>query len=252
MGHEYTDLDDLIGKIHNGDCLEYMKRIKDNCIDLVFADPPYNLSRQKGFGLKFSSHMTMHEAWDMFQKDDFFDFNLRWISECVRILKPGGSLWVCGTFHNIFQLGFILQNLDGVKIVDSVIWFKPNVQPNITRRMFSENMECLILAVKGGNKWTFNYEETKHIFGRINPPGIQMLNLWVIPETPNLEKWAAGYPNKKPWELLRRIILLCSKKGDIVFDPFVSGGTSVFVANDLGRRFLGCVQYSEHLKMADE
>ena len=137
MLHEYADLDDLIGIIHNGDCLKYMKRIEDNCIDMVFADPPYNLSRQKESDWKLSSHMTMHEVWDIFQKDDFFDFNLRWISECVRIIEPGGSLWACGTLHNIFQLGLILHNLDGVKIVNSVVWFKPNAQPNINCRKFT-------------------------------------------------------------------------------------------------------------------
>lgn len=158
---EYANLDDLIGFVHNGDCLEYMKRIRDNSIDLIFADPPYNLSRKKGLGWKFSSHVTMQESWDMFKKDEFFDFNLKWLTECVRILKPGGSFWVCGTFHNIYQLGFILQNLDEVKIANSIVWFKPNAQPNITCRMFTESTEYLIWAVKKGKRRTFNYKKNQ-------------------------------------------------------------------------------------------
>jgi site-specific DNA-methyltransferase (adenine-specific) len=253
VGDEYADLDDLIGLIHNCDCLKFMKKIKDNCIDLVFADPPYNLSRKKGLGWKFSSHVTMHEAWDMFKKDKFFDFNLKWITECVRLLKPGGSLWVCGTFHNIYQLGFILQNLDGVNIANSVVWFKPNAQPNITCRMFTENTEYLIWAVKGGRKRTFNYKETKErIFDRLNPPGKQTRNVWAIPAASRWEKWATAHPNMKPMELLSRIILSCSKKGDIVFDPFAGSGITAFVANEMGRRFLGCERYSEYFRKVDE
>lgn len=253
MVREYANLDDLIGFVHNGDCLEYMKRIRDNSIDLIFADPPYNLSRKKGLGWKFSSHVTMHEAWDMFKKNEFFDFNLKWLSECVRLLKPGGSLWVCGTFHNIYQLGFILQNLEGIKIANSVVWFKPNAQPNITCRMFTESTEYLIWAVKKGKKWTFNYQETKEqIYDSINPRGKQTRNVWVIPATPKLEKWAGGHPNQKPWELLRRIILSCSKNGDIIFDPFVGSGTTVFVANDMGRLFVGCERNSRYVKIADK
>ncbi len=241
MGRENADLDKLIGKIHVGDCREFMKRIPDNSIDLVFADPPYNLSRKKGLGWEFSSHVTMQEAWDMFGKDEFFSFNLGWISECVRILKPSGSLWGCGTFHNIFQLGFLLQNLEGIRIINSVVWFKPNAQPNITCRMFTESTEYLIWAVKGGRKWTFNYEETKErIFDCLNQPGKQTRNVWAIPVTPKREKLNGGHPNQKPVELLRRIILSCSKEGDIVFAPFIGSGTTAVIAKRLGRRFTGC------------
>lgn len=224
MVHDYANLDDLIGIIHNGDCLEYMKRIEDNCIDLIIADPPDNLSKKHGMKWKFRKHLNIKS----------FKFNHQWLSECLRILKPGGYLWVCGTFHNISQLGFILQNLDGIKIVNSVVWFKPNAQSNITRRMFTESTEYLIWAVKGGKKWTFNYKEAKkHISDRINLPGKQTQNVWEIPAAPKLEKLD---PDKKPWELLRRIILSCSKEGDIVFDPFAGGWTSVFVAKDLDRK----------------
>jgi site-specific DNA-methyltransferase (adenine-specific) len=108
-----------------GDALKVLKTISDNSIDLVFADPPYNMSKKKGLSWKYSNHITMQEAWDIFSKDEFFEFNLKWISECLRVLKHGGSLWVSGSFHNIYQIGYILQNMPQVKINNSVVWFKP-------------------------------------------------------------------------------------------------------------------------------
>ena len=96
-------------KVILGDCLEKLKEIPDKSVDLVFADPPYNMSKKKGLGWKYSKHITMQEEWDMFSKDEFFQFNQQWIRECIRILKHGGSLWVSGSFHNIYQIGFILN-----------------------------------------------------------------------------------------------------------------------------------------------
>src|SRR3989338_8658582 len=116
-------------KIIIGDCLEKLKQIKDNSIDLIFADPPYNMSKKVGLGWKFSKHITMQESWDMFKKDEFFEFNVKWISECLRVLKHGGSFWVSGSFHNIYELGFILRQFDDIKINNSIVWFKPNAQP---------------------------------------------------------------------------------------------------------------------------
>src|SRR3989338_2701097 len=119
-------------KIIIGDALEKLKEIPSESIDLVFADPPYNMSKKSGLAWKYSKHITMQESWDMFSKDEFFEFNLKWITECLRILKHGGSLWVSGSFHNIYQIGFILQNMNNIKINNSIVWFKPNAQPNIT------------------------------------------------------------------------------------------------------------------------
>src|SRR3989338_2243426 len=151
--------------IINDDCIKALKKIPDGSVDLVFADPPYNMSKKNGLGWKYSKHVTMQEAWDIFNKDEFFEFNVKWISECLRTLKHGGSLWVSGSFHNIYQLGFILQNFDNIKINNSIVWFKPNAQPNITCRFFTESTEHLIWASKNGRgkKWKFNYELSKGI-----------------------------------------------------------------------------------------
>jgi len=240
-------------KIIKGDCLKEMKKIKANSIDLIFADPPYNMSKKKGLTWAYSKHITMQEKWDQFSKDSFNKFNIQWISESLRILKPGGSLWVCGSFHNIYQLGFLFQQLNDVKINNSIVWFKPNAQPNISCRMFTESCEHLIWAVKNHckTKWTFNYPDTKtKIFDNINPKGKQTRNIWQIPLTSKKEKWAGVHPTQKPIELLRRIILSCTKKGDLVLDPFVGSGTTSFVAKMLGRKSIGIEKDKKYFKIA--
>ena len=178
-------------KIIIGDALEKLKEIPDKIVDLVFADPPYNMSKKKGLGWKYSKHVTMQEGWDVFTKDDFFQFNVKWIKESMRVLKHGGSLWVCGSFHNIYQLGHIIQSFTDLKLNNHIVWFKPNAQPNITCRFFTESAEHLIWASKNGNgmKWTFNYEDTKNnIYDNINPKGKQTRNVWSIPLTPKKKK----------------------------------------------------------------
>lgn len=239
-------------KIILGDCLEKLKEIPDESVDLVFADPPYNMSKKKGLGWEFSKHITMQEAWDIYSKDEFFEFNLKWLSECFRILKHGGSLWVSGSFHNIYQLGFIIQNLPDIKINNSIIWFKPNAQPNITCRFFTESTEHLIWASKNGNnkKWKFNYDATKdEIEDEINPKGKQTRNVWAIPLTPPTEKWAGQHPTQKPIELLRRIIISCTDKGDTVLDPFAGSGTTNLVALRYGRNSIGIEKEKKYVDL---
>lgn len=229
-------------KIYLGDCLEILPSIKSESVDLIFADPPYGLAKKKGLGWKYSKHITLEEDWDIFGKDEFFKFNKKWISECLRVLKYGGSFWISGSFHNIYQLGFILQHINGLKINNSIVWFKPNAQPNITCRLFTESTEHLIWATKNrkGKKWTFNYKITKDdIHDRLNPKGKQTRNVWSIPLTPKKEKWAGEHPTQKPIELLRRIIISCTKKGDTVLDPFTGSGTTNVVAEMLGRNSIG-------------
>mgnify|MGYP001563517724 CR=1 FL=1 len=228
-------------KVIQGDALEVLKTIPDGSIDLVFADPPYNMSKKKGLGWKYSNHITMQEQWDIFSKDEYLQFNQQWIKEALRVLKHGGSLWISGSFHNIYQVGFILQQYDEVKINNSIVWYKPNAQPNITCRFFTESTEHLIWASKNGNnkKWKFNYEWSKSIEDQINFKGKQTRNVWAIPLTPKKEKWAGEHPTQKPEELLRRIILSCTDVGDVVLDPFLGAGTTSAVAKSLGRNSVG-------------
>ena len=233
-------------KIIIGNALEELQKIPDESVDLVFADPPYNMSKKRGLGWKYSKHITMQEEWDMFSKDEYFQFNQQWIKECLRVLKHGGSLWICGSFHNIYQVGFILQHIEDVKINNSIVWFKPNAQPNITCRMFTESTEHLIWASKNGNgkKWKFNYELIK----KLNE-GKQMRNVWSIPLTPKSEKWAGQHPTQKPIELLRRVILACTNEGDTVLDPFLGSGTTSVVAKILGRNSIGIEKEKKYLNV---
>ena len=242
-------------KIIIGDALDELQKIPDESIDLVFADPPYNMSKKKGLGWKYSKHITMQEEWDIFSKNEFYEFNRKWISEALRILKHGGSLWICGSFHNIYQIGFILQHLEEVKINNSIVWFKPNAQPNITCRMFTESTEHLIWASKNGKgkRWKFNYEWTKtNIQDSINPNGKQTRNLWSIPLTPKKEKWAGNHPTQKPEELLRRIILSCTDRGDTVLDPFVGSGTTSVVAKKYHRNSIGIEKDKKNLPIIEK
>ena len=242
-------------KIILGDALSELKKIPDESVDLVFADPPYGLAKKKGLGWKYSKHITLEEQWDIFTKDEFFKFNAEWIKECVRILKQGGSLWVCGSFHNIYQLGHIIQNMTNLKLNNSIVWFKPNAQPNITCRFFTESTEHLIWASKNGKdkKWTFNYEDTKKfIEDQLNPKGKQTRNVWSIPLTPKKEKWAGEHPTQKPEELLRRILLACTKPGDLVLDPFVGSGTTSAVAMKMGRNSIGIEKEKKYLKIIEK
>lgn len=239
-------------KIVLGDALKVLKSMPNNSIDLIFADPPYNMSKKNGLGWKYSKHITMQESWDMFSKDDYFKFNLEWLKESERILKHGGSLWVCGSFHNIYQTGFIIQNYTNMKINNSIVWFKPNAQPNITCRMFTESTEHLIWATKNGEgkRWKFNYEDTKRLIeDPLNPRGKQTRNVWDIPLTPKKEKWAGEHPTQKPEELLRRIILSCTDKGDIVLDPFVGSGTTSVISESLERNSIGIEVKKDYLNI---
>jgi site-specific DNA-methyltransferase (adenine-specific) len=239
-------------KLILGDCLEELKNIPNESIDLIFADPPYGLAKKKGLGWKYSKHITLEEKWDLFTKDEFLKFNNQWIEECLRVLNQGGSFWICGSFHNIYQLGFILQTKD-VKINNSIVWFKPNAQPNITCRMFTESCEHLIWGVKDHSKtkWTFNYEDTKKLIeDPLNPRGKQTRNVWSIPLTPKKEKWAGEHPTQKPIELLRRIILACSNRGETVLDPFVGSGTTSVVAKLLNRNSIGIDKDERYIKIA--
>lgn len=236
-----------------GDALEVLKTIPEESIDLVFVDPPYNMSKKKGLSWKHSSHVTMQEDWDMFSRDEYFNFCREWIKECFRILKSGGSLWISGSFHNIYTIGFIIQEFHpNTKINNSVVWFKPNAQPNITCRFFTESTEHLIWATKNGKgkKWKFSYGFTKKaISDRINPKGKQTRNVWSIPLTSKYEKWAGEHPTQKPFELLRRIILSCTDKGDWILDPFAGSGTTSFVSKYYGRNSIGIENKREYFEL---
>jgi site-specific DNA-methyltransferase (adenine-specific) len=217
-------------RLITGDCLEVMRGWPDGCIDHCIVDPPFNIASgsgrkgKSGLAWAFSSHVTMDEAWDTFTKDEFFAFNVAWLREVARVVKPNGNILVFGTYHNIYQLGFILQHVLDRRILNSVVWFKPNAQPNITARTLTESTEQIIWAVNEtpakATGWTFNYWDAKEMNG-----GKQMRNLWDFPVTSKSERAAGKHPSQKPLALLERAVLLASQPGELLLDPFGGAGT---------------------------
>jgi site-specific DNA-methyltransferase (adenine-specific) len=226
-----------------GDCLEVMRSWPDGCIDHCIVDPPFNIGSgsgrkgKNGLAWAFSSHVTMAERWDAFTKDEFFEFNASWLREVSRVVRPNGNILVFGTYHNIYQLGFILQHVLERRVLNSVVWFKPNAQPNITARTLTESTEQIIWAVNEtpakATGWTFNYWDAKEMNG-----GKQMRNLWEFPVTPKRERANGKHPSQKPLGLLERAVLLATKPGDLVLDPFGGAGTLGIAAAKHGREWL--------------
>jgi site-specific DNA-methyltransferase (adenine-specific) len=242
--------------IIEGDCIQVMRSWPDACIDHCIADPPFGIASgagrggsRKGLGWAFSSHVTMQEAWDHFSEDDFFRFNVDWLREVCRVVKPNGNILVFGTFHNIYQLGFILQSVLERRILNSIIWFKPNAQPNITARSLTESTEQLIWAVnetpKKAKNWTFNYWEAKELAG-----GKQMRNLWQFPVTPKSERTDGGHPSQKPLALVERLVEIATEPGDLVLDPFGGAGTLAVAARRHDRRWLLIESVPEYAEIA--
>ena len=239
-------------QILQGDALEVMRSWPDDCVDHCIADPPFNMSKKRGLGWAFSSHVTMQEGWDRFGEDEFFRFNVDWLREVCRVVKPNGNILVFGTYHNIYQLGFILQNGLDRRLLNSIIWYKPNAQPNITARMLTESTEQLVWAVNGApfgkgkaTGWTFNYWEAKEING-----GRQMRNYWEFPVTPKSERRHGKHPSQKPLALLERLVLVGTKPGDLLLDPFGGAGTLALAARAHARNFVLIESVEAYTKLA--
>ena len=226
-----------INQILSGGCLKILSSFPDGVFDCCITDPPFNMSKKKGLGWAFSSHVTMQEQWDIFSKDDYFQFSVNWIREVLRVLKTNGNLFIFGSFHCIFTIGFILQNMFDRRIISQIVWYKPNAQPNITCRMFTESTEFIIWAVNNESKkaknWTFNYETVKAMNS-----GKQMRNMWEIPLTPRSEKKHGKHPSQKPVAVVNRIILAGTNEGDLILDPFSGSGTTAVVAEQHNRKWV--------------
>jgi len=220
-------------KIYNTDCLELMKKIPSGSIDLIFADPPYNLSKSN-YKIKFVKSggkdlNTNKGSWDFTELNDSEKFTKKWLQASLRILKEGGAIWVAGTYHNIYLVGYLMQKM-GFEILNEVLWHKSDATPNLSCTRFVADHENFIWARKG-KKNTFNYEKMKELNG-----GKQMRAIWTRGKTAGGKKI---HPTQKPEWLLERIILSTSKEGDLIFDPFMGSGTTAVVAKKLKRRYLG-------------
>jgi modification methylase len=227
--------------IFDGDCVAEMARLPASSVDLVFADPPYNLQLSGELHRPDNSRVDGVEAdWDKFADFAEYDcFTRTWLGECRRLLKPSGGLWVIGSYHNIFRIGAILQDL-GFWILNDVVWRKSNPMPNFRGRRFTNAHETLLwCAADRDARYTFNYEAMKAL-----NEDIQMRSDWLIPICGGPERLKDGdgkkaHPTQKPEALLHRVLLASSRPGDVVLDPFCGTGTTGAVARRLGRRFIG-------------
>ncbi len=230
------------GGVLIGDCIAEMAKLPAQSVDLVFADPPYNLQLQGDLKRPDDSRVdAVDDAWDKFASFSAYDdFTRAWLTACRRLMKPSATLWVIGSYHNIFRVGAIVQDLR-FWILNDVVWRKANPMPNFRGRRFTNAHETLIWAAReaDGKGYTFNYEALK-----AGNDGVQMRSDWTIALCTGEERLKAGsgkklHPTQKPEALLARVILASSRPGDLVLDPFCGTGTTGAVAKRLGRRFIG-------------
>ncbi|HRP60974.1 MAG TPA: site-specific DNA-methyltransferase [Vicingus sp.] len=240
--------------LYNGDSLEIMSRLPDNCIDMIFADPPYMLSND-GFSCQNGKMVSVNKGkWDKSKgfEDDLL-FHETWLRQCHRILKPEGTLWVSGTYHSIYQCGFLIQKL-GYHILNDIAWFKPNAAPNLSCRFFTASHETLIWARKDKKaKHIFNYEAMKNGKFPEDPMkkiDTQMRSVWSIPTPPPSEKEFGKHPTQKPLSLLKRIVAASTNDGAIILDPFNGGGTTGIATKIIGnRQYIGIDMTKEYIEL---
>ena len=241
------------GRILGGDCVEAMRHLPDDCVDLVFADPPYNLQLGGDLNRPDGSHVdAVNDAWDKFSSFRSYDqFTKDWLTEVRRVLKPDGGLWVIGSYHNIFRVGALMQDL-GFWILNDVVWRKTNPMPNFRGTRFTNAHETLIWASMGEKaKYHFNYRSMKTLNDEL-----QMRSDWVLPICSGGERLKKDghkvHPTQKPESLLYRILLATTERGDIVLDPFFGTGTTGAVAKRLGRQWIGCERETEYREVATQ
>ncbi len=243
-----------VGKVLHGDCLERLRELPSGSIDLVFADPPYYLQLDRTL-LRPNNTVVdgVDDAWDKFQSfADYDRFTLAWLSECKRILKPDGAIWVIGSYHNVFRLGVALQDL-GFWLQNDVIWRKANPMPNFRGKRFTNAHETLIWAGRERrSRVTFNYDAMK-----ASNDDLQMRSDWLFPICSGPERLKddggrKAHPTQKPEALLHRILLATTNPGDVVLDPFFGTGTTGAVAERLGRRWIGIEREADYVAAALE
>ena len=241
----------MMEKLLTGDCIKEMSKIKDNSIDMIFADPPYNLQLSKALFRPDQTNVKgVNHSWDKFNSFEAYDeFTTKWLYQCKRVLKDDGTIWVIGSYHNIFRVGSIIQNL-GFWILNDIIWNKTNPMPNFKGNRFTNAHETIIWASKSkSSKYTFNYKAMK-----VANDDKQMRSDWSLPICSGNERLKklgkTLHPTQKPESLLNRIIISSTKKGDTILDPFFGTGSTGVVAKRLGRIIIGIEQNKEYMKHA--
>ncbi len=233
-------------KLYLGDTIEILHKIPDNCIDLIFADPPYFLSND-GITCHAGKMVSVNKGeWDKSLGTlENHKFLMTWLRECQRILKPNGTIWISGTAHIIYSAGFALQKLQ-FKLLNDIIWYKKNAPPNLSCRYFTHSTEIVLWAAKNSkSKHYFDYGLMRQLNG-----GKQMRNVWEISAPGKDEKKFGKHPTQKPVELLERIILASSPPKALVLDPFCGSSSTGVAAVRLGRRYVGIDNNEDFLKLS--
>jgi modification methylase len=240
-----------VGRILPGDCVEAMRSLPSASVDLVFADPPYNLQLGGDLNRPDGSHVdAVTDHWDRFASFSAYDaFTRDWLAEARRVLRPDGALWVIGSYHNIYRVGALLQDL-GFWILNDVVWRKANPMPNFRGTRFTNAHETLIWASMGEKaRYHFNYRAMKTLNDEL-----QMRSDWTIPICGGPERLKEdghkAHPTQKPEALLYRVLLATTEPGDVVLDPFFGTGTTGAVAKRLGRQWIGCEREEGYRKIA--
>ena len=244
---------DWLDTIIKGDCVSALERLPDHSVDVIFADPPYNLQLEGELHRPDQSKVdAVDDHWDQFESFQAYDaFTRAWLLACRRVLKPNGTIWVIGSYHNIFRVGASLQDL-GFWMLNDVIWRKNNPMPNFRGRRFQNAHETMIWASRDqkAKGYTFNYEAMKAA-----NDDLQMRSDWLFPICTGAERLKDEngdkvHPTQKPEALLARVLMASSKPGDVVLDPFFGSGTTGAVAKRLGRHFVGIEREQKYIDAA--
>lgn len=230
--------------LYHGDSLVLLKKIKRESVDMIFADPPYFLSND-GVTCSGGRMVSVNKGeWD--KNENKHEFNRKWLRLCKRALKPGGTIWISGTLHNIYSIGMALEQ-EGYKIINNITWQKTNPPPNLACKCFTHSTETILWARKADtkDKNTFNYGLMKEHNG-----GKQMKDVWTGTLTPQREKTEGKHPTQKPLYLLERIVESSTHEGDIVLDPFCGSGTTGVACRKFGRTFIGIDISAEYLELS--
>ena len=253
--NKYTyDLKFFLNSFIHGDCINIMKQFPSNSVDMVFADPPYNL--QINENLKRPNNTLVdgvNDNWDKFSSfQEYDDFSIAWLKESKRILKTNGSLWLIGSYHNIFRLGKIIQDL-GFWILNDIVWIKSNPMPNFRGKRFTNAHETLIWCIpnKDQKTYTFNYQAMKAL-----NEDLQMRSDWKLPICRGKERLTLNgkkaHTTQKPEALLSRLILASSNEGDLIVDPFSGTGTTAAAAKKLNRKFIGIEKNQNYINISND
>ncbi|AXI56406.1 hypothetical protein SuNHUV7_15690 (plasmid) [Pseudoseohaeicola sp. NH-UV-7] len=243
-----------LNTIIDGDCIDVMNSLPEGSVDLIFADPPYNLQLKGDLHRPDNSRVdAVDDAWDQFSSFAAYDtFTKAWLKAARRLLKPHGAIWVIGSYHNIFRVGAAMQDT-GFWLLNDVVWRKSNPMPNFRGKRFTNAHETMIWASKEeGGKYTFNYEALKAL-----NEGIQMRSDWVLPICTGHERLKddngeKAHPTQKPESLLHRVLVGSTNPGDVVLDPFFGTGTTGAVAKMLGREYIGIEREAAYRKVAEK